>query len=121
MLSGAVQGQDLGRSTERSCGPSGGSYSHPKCHSWLPPAQHLGGDEVLQPPQEPSIQCEVHSIAVLHPGLQEAEAPPVDLGEGRGGVLVSPGADRGGLSPGALPAATTWTVASGKQVCAGSE
>ena len=55
---------------------------------------HLGREEVLQPAQEPGVPSEVHGVAVFQPGLQEAEASLVDLGEGRGGVLVSPGGRR---------------------------
>lgn len=62
---------------------------------WRPlpsaPGGHLGGDEVLQPPQQPGVPGEVHGVAVFHPGLQQAEAALVDLGEGRGGVLMGPG------------------------------
>lgn len=55
------------------------------------PRPHLGGEVVLEPPQEPGVPPEVHGIAVLQPGLQEAEAAPVDLGGGGGGILVGPG------------------------------
>lgn len=76
-------------------GGDGGSSSHsvPSAGWGLQalPSGHLGGDEVLESPQQPSVPREVHSVAVFHPGLQEAEAPLVDLGEGRGGVLVGPG------------------------------
>ena len=52
---------------------------------------HLGRDEVLQLSQQSRISYEVHGVAVFHPGLQDTEAPPVDLGKGRGRILVSPG------------------------------
>lgn len=52
---------------------------------------HLGRDEVLQLLQQPCVSYEVHGVAVFHPGLQDAKAPPVDLGKGRGRILVSPG------------------------------
>lgn len=54
-------------------------------------SSHLGRDEILKLSQQPRIPYEVHGVAVFHPGLQDAEAPPVDLGKGRGRILVSPG------------------------------
>lgn len=52
---------------------------------------YLGRDEVLQLSQQPRVPYEVHGVAVFHPGLQDAEASPVDLGKSRGRILVSPG------------------------------
>ena len=69
------------------CVLGGAVAAPPRCC----PRGHLGGDEVGEPPQQPSVAGEVHRVAVLHPGLQQAQAAPVDLGEGRAGVLVGPG------------------------------
>lgn len=40
------------------------------------PPPHLGGEVILEPPRSPAFLTKSAGVAVLQPGLQQAEAPP---------------------------------------------